>query len=570
MLKNMKIKKSLLLGFGTVIGISVVIIIVCIFMMVKMKEDYDYLLEEDVKTNETVLYCRICASNIGRNIRDIFLVPDSDANGDLYAEAEENQKRLSGYMEDMERTFPTQLKKDLLEAYKETVNVWAESNPELLALYDEYKKTGDQKYVEEAKQFIYETGTPNQEKMIEAATKLDDYLVDGMADERARVERSITTTIIVVTIILVIATIICLWFAFILIKNITRPTEQARKALVGFSEGKLDIPVEFASKNELGEMCEALRTSQTILGDVIGDIGYLLGEMAHGNFDVESRAADKYVGSLEVVLQSVRGINRQLSDTLEQIDQSSEQVSAGASQVSTGSQTLAQGATEQASSVQELSATIINISQGSEQTAAAAREAEKGIVATGEQVEEANGCVKILNEAMDSILTSSEEIAKIIAVIENISFQTNILALNAAVEAARAGTAGKGFAVVADEVRSLANKSAEAAGSTKNLIENSGRAVGEGAQAVEKVINVLSKLDELAKDVVAQVKKVSSAVEDQAAALTQVTEGVDQISSVVQSNSATSEESAAASEELSSQASLLKSLMSQFTLARKN
>ncbi len=398
------------------------------------------------------------------------------------------------------------------------MNVWAESNPELLALYDEYKKTGDQKYVEEAKQFIYETGTPNQEKMIEAATKLDDYLVDGMADERARVERSITTTIIVVTIILVIATIICLWFAFILIKNITRPTEQARKALVGFSEGKLDIPVEFASKNELGEMCEALRTSQTILGDVIGDIGYLLGEMAHGNFDVESRAADKYVGSLEVVLQSVRGINRQLSDTLEQIDQSSEQVSAGASQVSTGSQTLAQGATEQASSVQELSATIINISQGSEQTAAAAREAEKGIVATGEQVEEANGCVKILNEAMDSILTSSEEIAKIIAVIENISFQTNILALNAAVEAARAGTAGKGFAVVADEVRSLANKSAEAAGSTKNLIENSGRAVGEGAQAVEKVINVLSKLDELAKDVVAQVKKVSSAVEDQAAA----------------------------------------------------
>ena len=167
---------------------------------------------------------------------------------------------------------------------------------------------------------------------------------------------------------------------------------------------------------------------------------------------------------------------------------------------------------------------------------------------------------------MERISESSAEIGKIIDTIENIAFQTNILALNAAVEAARAGSAGKGFAVVADEVRNLSAKSDEAAKATKDLIDRSLVAVQQGADAVSKVTDSLARTNELTSGVVGMMESVVDAVESQTQAIMQVTEGIDQISAVVQTNSATSEESAAASEELSSQASLMKELLSRFKL----
>ena len=170
---------------------------------------------------------------------------------------------------------------------------------------------------------------------------------------------------------------------------------------------------------------------------------------------------------------------------------------------------------------------------------------------------------------MTNISSSSEEIGKIIATIENIAFQTNILALNAAVEAARAGSAGKGFAVVADEVRNLASKSDEAAKATKDLIENSISAVREGADVVSKVTDSLEKTTVLTGSVVGLMDQVTEAVENQTTAISQITEGIDQISAVVQTNSATSEECAAASEELSSQANIMHQLMAEFQVGNK-
>lgn len=566
MFKNMKVKKSLLLGFGVVIIVSLAIIVTSIFMMLNIRNEYELLMEEDVEANQDILYCRICALIPGRNIRDSLLIPDSEANEGLISTAEFFLDELEQSLVNLEDHFPYQLEKDLLYEYQESARAWAANAPQIIALYENYRDTGNENSLREAEDFIYEVDTPMQTEMANKAEALDEYLVQGMADERARIEKVIMTTITVMTVAVVVAFVFIIAFAFALIRSITGPTTQVHKALVGFSEGKLDIPVEFEGKNELGEMCGALRSSQDILGSVIGDTGYLLKEMAAGNFDVKSGASDKYVGALSGLLQSVRGINRQLSDTLGQITQSSEQVAAGADQVSTGAQALAQGATEQASSVQELSATISEISNESITIADAARDARDGVVKTGEKVVEANNCVTVLNEAMNGILNSSSEIAKIIAVIENIAFQTNILALNAAVEAARAGTAGKGFAVVADEVRNLASKSDEAAKSTKDLIDTSIQSVEAGANAVEQVTGVLTSLGELSKGVVTQVEKVATIVEHQSAAMAQVTEGIDQISSVVQTNSATSEQSAAASEELSSQATLIKSLMQQFKL----
>ena len=170
---------------------------------------------------------------------------------------------------------------------------------------------------------------------------------------------------------------------------------------------------------------------------------------------------------------------------------------------------------------------------------------------------------------MDNISSCSNEIGHIIKTIEDIAFQTNILALNAAVEAARAGTAGKGFAVVADEVRNLAAKSGEAAKSTSKLIEETLRAVDNGVQLTESTQQALSGVVVGAHEVVAQVTEISRASVKQADSIGGISEGISQISSVVQTNSATSEQCAAASAELLNQATTLKELMSNFRLMEK-
>ena len=345
--------------------------------------------------------------------------------------------------------------------------------------------------------------------------------------------------------------------------EITRVAQRLEQGNLGLADGQ-EISISVHSNDEVGQLAAIFAGTIQRLQSYIGEIASVLDSIASG--DLTTAARLDYVGDFQSIKSSLDSIQAKLSDTMGQIRQSADQVAAGSDQVSNSAQALAQGATEQASSVQELSATVSDISHNARLTAQATREAGQFVEQAGAQLNISVEYVKQLNVAMGKISSSSEEISKIIAAIENIAFQTNILALNAAVEAARAGAAGKGFAVVADEVRNLANRSDEAAKATKDLIESSIAAVAEGSGVVDEVTQSLGRTSQSAEGVSTKMAIVVEAVEKQTSAISQVTQGIDQISSVVQTNSATSEESAAASQELSSQASLLKNLVAAFRL----
>mgnify|MGYP002511623856 CR=1 FL=1 len=345
--------------------------------------------------------------------------------------------------------------------------------------------------------------------------------------------------------------------------KITGMAEELETGDLGLESG-IEVKAGVYSNDEIGELGRIFEATIRRMRVYIGEIGDVLGSIADGNLTHD--AVQEYVGDFQSIKESLDSIQGQMNNTMGQITASASQISVGSDQVSSSAQVLAQGATQQASAVEEISATVSDISQNSKRTSEAAAEVGEYVNKAGAQLGVSMEYVKELNDAMENISNSSQEISTIISTIENIAFQINILALNASVEAARAGTAGKGFAVVAEEVSNLASKSDEAAKATKELIEDSIVAVTKGSQVVNNVTDSLNQTHHHAGNVTSQMSVVVEAVEKQTVALSQLTEGMNQISAVVQTNSATSEECAAASEELSSQASLLKNLMSSFKL----
>ncbi len=403
----------------------------------------------------------------------------------------------------------------------------------------------------------------------DAAGAVDGLIFAGISSAEAN--HQIFMTIIWSSLVSLAVIVVCIFFlSAYLKKTVSAPLAEITRVAGCLEQGDLGLNgggesgIAVQSNDEVGRLALIFERTIQRLRSYIGEISSILDSIAAGDLTVSAR--QEYVGDFMSIKVSLDSIQSKLHDTMSQIRESAEQVSAGAEQVSNGAQALAQGATEQASSVQELSATISNISGNAKRTAQATEEAGRFVEQAGGQLGVSMEYVKQLNTAMGKISSSSEEISKIIAAIENIAFQTNILALNAAVEAARAGSAGKGFAVVADEVRSLANRSDEAAKATKDLIESSIAAVNEGSGVVNEVTQSLERTSVSAGGVTSQMSIVVEAVDKQTTAISQVTEGIDQIASVVQTNSATSEQSAAASQELSSQASLLKSLVAAFRL----
>ena len=352
---------------------------------------------------------------------------------------------------------------------------------------------------------------------------------------------------------------------FLRISNALKPLKKISEAGKEVAGGNFDVEIHYPQQDEIGELSRSISEVIGRSKKIVFDLRDRLDAMAGGNF-TENLESEEYVGDYAPLLESLKHIQEDMNRTLQEVHASSVQVLSSAEQVNTGAQSLSQGATEQASSIEELSANMQDISQSIQASTKTAGDAYKLQGEAGVAVLQSNEKMEEMRKAMDDITAKSNEISKIIKTIDDIAFQTNILSLNAAIEAARAGAAGKGFAVVADEVGNLAQKSAKAAQNTGLLIEETIEAVEKGAKITEETAESLNSVSKSTEEVNTLIEKISSASSKDLEGITSLNQGLQQISSVVQANSATAEQSAAASEELTGQANKMNELVERFQL----
>ncbi len=348
-----------------------------------------------------------------------------------------------------------------------------------------------------------------------------------------------------------------------------RYRDEVQKLINNCQEGNLQ------NRGDVEKMDEVYRPMLRGINDIIEAITEPIKEIqeqlegvAKGN--LTSYVTGDYKGDHEALKKSLNNTLDSLNTILRQVNSSAGQMASGATQVSDSSQAISQGATEQAASLEEITSSMTEMGSQVKQNAENANQANQLVGAARGSAENGNNRMKDMVSAMTEIEESSQNIQKIIKVIDEIAFQTNLLALNAAVEAARAGVHGKGFAVVAEEVRNLAARSANAAKETTELIEGSIKKVTNGTELANSTATALGEIVDGVSKVTDLVGEIAAASNEQAQGISQVNEGLIQLDKVTQQNTASAEESASASVELSGQASQLQELLKQFTLSQKS
>ncbi len=561
-MKDFNVKNKLLLGFGIIISFTFIITLISVLSMMRLKGQTDILTKQTIVNTEYVWEMRRNLLSESR-YTTMALLENTQQNIDEYLKkAQEDVNNNIHILEQYKSNAEVDLSKievveDIMEQEKairtKLYQVMQSKEPDAL-------ERGYYIFEQELQPLLYEQGVKLKE-IKEEQIQLSNEQIDT-------VNKVYYGTLIIVGVVMLFVLITSVAVANKLLKAILTPLHEIENATNALAQGDFSVNISYESKDEFGKTCKSIQASFVELKRIINNTTYMFREMADGNFAVDTHM--NFPGEMQEIEDAGADLIQKMNIFFSEIKASSNQITAGAEQVASGSQALAQGATEQASSIKELSASITEVSENVATNAENAKKANMLATTSGEVAEATLQDMKEMLSAMNEISISAENIEKVIKVIDDITFQTNILSLNAAVEAARAGVAGKGFAVVADEVGNLAQKSLDSSKEITSLIEGAIASVNAGERIAKKTSQAFYELTEKISDVISTVNEIAVASQEQSESIKQVTIGVDKISCVVQTNSATSEESAAASEELSGQANILDTLVGQFKLGTED
>jgi methyl-accepting chemotaxis protein len=561
-MKNLKIAQKLIFSFLVISFITAIIGAGGIFSMLQMRSSSTQMYEKQTVPMPVIADIILNMDKLRIQANDYIINYNDEAKlKKLDEDTKKYQDTLAQEIKEYEPTITDTTTKNLFSQTKKLYN-------------DQFKPAFD-KIVNDSKGGQVGIATRDSDSLNTLGTQIVNNYTKCMKNrvDEAKLNNDANTqlanimTIILAAVILLGLAISVFWGQWIA-RSLSKPVDEMATAAEKLAKGDLDIDISYESRDEIGSLAKSLKTASDTLKLYVHDISTTLGLMSQGDMTVD--ISQEYIGDFIPIQQALLKIANSLNDTLSSIEVSAKQVNSGAQQVSSGAQLLAQGATEQASSVEELAASSMEVSEKVRQNDENVRLVTGYVRETNDMVEQGTKQMRQMLDSMHAIDASSGEIGKIIKVIDDIAFQTNILALNAAVEAARAGSAGKGFAVVADEVRNLASKSADAAKQTTALIEGSVQSVKDGSKIADITARDLDEISGKVRLVGDTIQKIEEASAEQALAIKQITTGVEQVSSVVQTNSATAEQSAAASEELSAQSETLSSLIGKFKLKSGN